>query len=197
MAKKRDDRYSSIEDFAFDVQRIQEESRRQLIAGYLITAEGCVAQADWNKAKESLRQVLKLDRQNTRANELVRANSDPTPKATEKDQLRKLRSLAEEALGQREWDEALGYLEQAMEIDRSDTELVDLLESVRQSKDLLNDALHRAESANQAGELEIAKKAVEEALAVDPGDSRARALKAIVSKELADRSKRRSRRRLA
>jgi serine/threonine protein kinase len=190
LAKKRDDRYSAIEDFGFDVQRIQEESRRQIIAGYLSTAEDCVAQCDWNKAKESLRQVLKLDRQHTRANELVRHIQTQLQKQQKKDQLRQLRSRAEEALGQREWDEALGYIEQAIEIDTTDPTLVALRDSVRKSKDSLNEALHRAESANQAGELDAAKKAVEDALAVDPSDSRARALKAIVSKELADRSKR-------
>ena len=190
LAKKRDDRYSAIEDFGFDVQRIQEESRRQIIAGYLSTAEDCVAQSDWNKAKESLRQVLKLDRQHTRANELVRHIQTQLQKQQRKDQLRQLRTRAEEALGQREWDEALGYIEQAIEIDKTDPTLVVLRDSVRKSKDLLNEALHRAESANQAGELDAAKKAVEDALAVDPSDSRARALKAIVSKELADRSKR-------
>ena len=58
----------------------------------------------------------------------------------------------------------------------SNAELIELRDSVRQSKTLLNDALHRAEAANQAGELEAAKKAVEEALAVDSSDSRARAL---------------------
>ena len=192
LAKNRNDRYESIEDFAFDVQRIQEESRRQIIAGYLSAAEVCVAQSDWNKAKESLKQVLKLDRQHTRANELVRHIQTQLQKQQKKEQLRQLRSRAEEALGQREWDEALGYLEQAIEIDRTDAALVQLRDSVRQSKDRLSDALHRAESANQAGELEVAKQAVEEALAVDPGDSRARALKAIVTKELADRSKRRA-----
>ena len=192
LAKKRDDRYSSIEDFAFDIQRIQEESRRQIIAGYLSTAEACLAQSDWNKAKENLRQVLKLDRQHTRANELVREIQSQLQKQQKRDQLRQLRSRAEEALGQREWDDALAFLDQAIELDRSNAELIELRDSVRQSKTLLNDALHRAEAANQAGELEAAKKAVEEALAVDSRDSRARALKAIVSKELADRSKRRA-----
>jgi serine/threonine-protein kinase len=192
LAKKRDDRYASIEDFAFDIQRIQEESRRQLIVGYLHTAEACVAQSDWNKAKENLRQVLKLDRQHTRANELVREIQVQLQKQQKRDQLRQLRARAEEALGQREWDDALTYLDQAIELDRTNAELIELRDSVRQSKNLLNDALHRAEAANQAGELEAAKKAVEEALAVDSSDSRARALKAIVSKELADRSKRRA-----
>src|SRR5229473_189147 len=192
LAKKRDDRYASIEDFAFDIQRIQEDSRRHLIVGYLSTAEACVAQSDWNKAKESLRQVLKLDRQHTRANELVREIQAQLQKQQKRDQLRQLRARAEEALGQREWDDALAFLDQAIELDHSNAELIELRDSVRQSKTLLNDALHRAESANQAGDLEVAKKAVEEALAVDSSDSRARALKAIVSKELADRSKRRA-----
>ncbi len=192
LAKKRDDRYASIEDFAFDIQRIQEDSRRHLIVGYLSTAEACVAQSDWNKAKESLRQVLKLDRQHTRANELVREIQVQLQKQQKRDQLRQLRARAEEALGQREWDDALAFLDQAIELDHSNAELIELRDSVRQSKTLLNDALHRAESANQAGDLEVAKKAVEEALAVDSSDSRARALKAIVSKELADRSKRRA-----
>src|SRR5215469_16593890 len=72
LAKSRHDRYSSIEEFAFDLQRLQEGLRRELIGGYLRSAELCIEQSEWSKAKENLRHILKLDRQNTRANELVR-----------------------------------------------------------------------------------------------------------------------------
>jgi serine/threonine protein kinase len=72
LAKSRHERYLSIEEFAFDLQRLQEELRRELIGGYLRSAELSIEQSEWSKAKENLRQILKLDRQNTRASELVR-----------------------------------------------------------------------------------------------------------------------------
>jgi serine/threonine protein kinase len=192
LAKKRQDRYASIEDLGFDVQRIQEDSRDQLIAGYLSNAQVCLEQSDLTRAKENLRQVLKLDRQNTRANQLVREIQAHLQKQQRNEQLLQLNARADEALRHREWDEALAFLDQAIEIDPSDPQLIERRDAVCHSQALLNEALGRAESANQAGDLDLAKKAIEEALAVDPGDSRARALKAIVSKELAERSKRRA-----
>src|SRR5205823_3719701 len=192
LAKGGDERYASMEDLAFDVQRVQEESRRHLIAGYLSSAEICIKQSEWNKAKDNLRQILKLDRQHTRANELVREIQSRIQRQQRKEQFRQLRAQAEEALGLRQWDDAVGYLDQAIELDRTSTELIELRDSIRQSRAMLNESIRRAESAHQVGELDLAKKAVEEALAIDPGDTHAKALRAIISKEMGDRLKRRT-----
>lgn len=189
MAKSRYERYATIEEFAFDLQRLQEDLRRDLIGGYLRSAEGSIGRSDWAKAKESLHNVLKLDRQNTRANELVRVVQSEIQKQQISDQVRQLRERAEEALRLRQWDDALSALDHAIELE-PDSKLLQLREAVRQRRDDLLRAITRAERAHRAGELEDAQQAVSEALAADPGDTQAKALKAIIAKELAERAKR-------
>lgn len=189
LAKSRQDRYPTIEEFAFDLQRLQEGLRRDLVAGYLRSAEVCIERSEWIKAKENIRQIFKLDRQNTRANELGRVVQARIQKEQQREQIRQLRSRADEALRLRQWDDAIAYLDQAIEIEPS-TEAIQWRDSVREKRSALDSALQKAESSHRAGDLEEAERAIEDALAVDPGDTQAKALKAIVSKELADRAKR-------
>jgi serine/threonine-protein kinase len=190
MAKDRNERYVSMEDFELDLQRVQENLSRDLIADYVRNAERCIMTRDWNKAKEHLRQVAKLDRQHRRANELLREVQTQIQKEQLGEQVRQLRAHAEEAVGLRLWDEALAYLDQAIKLDTENFELIELRDSIIRSSALLADALRRAESAHQAGDLEAAKRAVEEALGVDPSHTTAKALNAILAKEIAERSKR-------
>ncbi len=190
LAKDRNNRYSSMEDFAFDLQSVQEKLSQDLIAGYLRTAEFCLATKDWDKAREHLRQILKFDKQNRRANELLREVQRQIQEQQIGEQVRQLRTHAGDALGARRWDEALALLDQAVRLDGKNSELIEFRNSVRRSSKLLAEALRKAESAHNEGDLDTAKRAVEEALSVDPADTTAKALNAILSKEIAERSKR-------
>ena len=189
LAKSRHDRYPTIEEFAFDLQRLQEELRRELIGGYLRSAELCIEQSEWVKAKDNLRQILKLDRQNTRANELVRLVQSRIQKQQTKDQVNQFRARAEEALRLRQWEDAVAFLEQAIELEPN-PEIAQQRDSIRQQRWDFSQAIARAENAHRAGELEVAQRAVADALRVDPDDTQAKALKAIIAKELADQAKR-------
>lgn len=190
LAKDRNERYTSMEDFAFDLQSVQEKLSQDLIAGYLRIAEVCMGTKDWEKAREQLRQVLKFDKQHRRANELLREVQTQIQRQQISEQVGQLRSRADEALAARQWDQALTLLDQAVRLDGANSDLIEFRNSVRRSSALLADALRRAELAHGDGDLETAKRAVEEALNVDPSDTTAKALNAILSKELAERSKR-------
>ena len=190
LSKNRDERYTSMEDFAFDLQSVQEKLSRDLIAGYLRSAEVCMETREWDKAREYLRQVLKFDKQHRRANELLRDVQIQIQKQQISEQVAQLRLRADQALGARQWDQALALLDQAVRIDGTNSELIEFRNSVRRSSKLLADALRRAELAHSDGDLDAAKLAVEEALHVDPSDTTAKALNAILSKQIAERSKR-------
>jgi serine/threonine-protein kinase len=190
LSKNRDERYTSMEDFAFDLQSVQEKLSRDLIAGYLRSAEVCMKTREWDKAREHLRQVLKFDKQHRRANELLREVQIQIQKQQISDQVAQLRLRADQALGARQWDQALTLLDQAVRLDGTNSELIEFRNSVRRSSTLLADALRRAELAHSDGDLDAAKLAVEEALHVDPSDTTAKALNAILSKQIAERSKR-------
>jgi eukaryotic-like serine/threonine-protein kinase len=190
LAKDRNSRYTSMEDFAFDLRSLEEKLSQDLIANFLRATENFIAAKQWEKAREQLRQILKLDKQHRRANELLREVQTQIHRQQVGEQVRQLRLRADEALGLRNWEEALAALDQAIKIDNSNTELIRFRDSVYRSSTLLTDALRRAESAHNAGDLDGAKRAVEEALNVDPYNTTAKALNAILSKELNERSKR-------
>ena len=190
MARDRNERYASMEDLLFDLRTVQEALSRELIAGALRAAENCIASRDWERAREQLRQVLTLDKQHRRANELLREVHAQVQRQHLSEQVSQLRQGAEEALSMRNWDEALRLLDQAVKLDAGNKELAEYRDSIRRSSTLLAEALRRAEALHDAGDLEGAKQAVEKALTVDPANTTAKALNAILSKELSERAKR-------
>ncbi len=190
LAKDRNDRFTAMEDFVFELQSVQEKLGRDVIAKCLRVAEVSMETRDWTKAREQLKQVLKLDKQHRRANELLREVQSQIQKQQIAEQVGLLRSQAEEALSARRWDDALTLLDQAVRLDGTNSQLIEFRNSVRRSSTLLTDALRRAEMAHSGGDLDTAKRAVEEALSVDPSDTTAKALNAILSKEIGERAKR-------
>ena len=190
LAKDRNDRFTAMEDFIFELQSVQEKLSRDVIAQCLRVAEVSMETRDWTKAREQLRQVLKYDKQHRRANEMLREVQSQIQKQQITEQVGLLRSQAEEALAARRWDDALTLLDQAVRLDGTNSQLIEFRNSVRRSSTMLTDALRRAERAHSGGDLETAKRAVEEALNVDPSDTTAKALNAILSKEIGERTKR-------
>lgn len=190
LAKDPNKRYTSMEDFAFDLRTLEEKLSHDLIANYRAAAENFMTAREWDKAREQLRQILKLDKQNRRANELLRDVQVEIQRQRVTEQVRQFRQRADEALGLRKWDEALALLDQAIKIDGSDAELIRFRESVQRSSTLLTDALRRAESAHNAGDLDAAKQAVEQALSVDPYNTTAKALNTILTKQIKERARR-------
>ena len=190
LAKDRNDRFTAMEDFIFELQSVQEKLSRDVIAKCLRVAEVSIETRDWTKAREQLRQVLKYDKQHRRANEMLREVQSQIQKQQITEQVGLLRSQAEEALAARRWDDALTLLDQAVRLDGTNSQLIEFRNSVRRSSTMLTDALRRAERAHSGGDLETAKRAVEEALSVDPSDTTAKALNAILSKEIGEQNKR-------
>jgi len=190
LSKDRNNRYTAMEDFVFELQSVQEKLSRDLIAGCLRSAEFSMETRDWNKAREHLRQVLKFDKQHRRASELLREVQTQIQRQQISEQVGLLRSQADDALAARRWDDAVALLDQAVRLDGTNSEMIEFRNSVRRSSELLAEALRRAELAHGQGDLDTAKNAVQAALRVDPSDTTAKALLAIVSKEIAERSRR-------
>lgn len=190
LSKDRNNRYTAMEDFVFELQSVQEKLSRDVIAGCLRSAEFSMETRDWNKAREHLRQVLKFDKQHRRASELLREVQAQIQRQQISEQVGLLRSQADDALAARRWDDAVALLDQAVRLDGTNSEMIEFRNSVRRSSELLAEALRRAELAHGQGDLDTAKNAVQAALRVDPSDTTAKALLAIVSKEIAERSRR-------
>lgn len=192
LAKDPEERYQSGTELALDLSHVQDELKRERMSEYLQSAEASIAEAQWTKAKEQLLQVLKIDRQNVRGVMLLREVQQEIQKQQRSERAKDLRSQADQALARGELDEALRYLGMAVDLVPGNAELLRLQESVREKKarvDKLTQFMRRAESAHDGGDLEEALTATEEALKVDPESTEAKALHAVITRELADRAK--------
>jgi serine/threonine protein kinase len=192
LAKNREERYATADDLEFDLSRIQEELKREKVSEYLKSIDDLMANSRWSQAKEHIFNVLKIDRQNTHANDLLRTIQQRIQAQQRSEQARELRLQAEQAIAREELGDALRYLEQAVELDSESRDLLQLRDVIAERKaraDQLAVLLQQAESARDSGELEDAQKAITEALAIDRDNREAKALNAIVTREIAEQSK--------
>jgi hypothetical protein len=192
LAKDRERRFQAAEDLAFELAHIHEKLRRERLNEYLAAAEEARAAGQLSRAKEQLLQLLKIDRQNVRANDILREVQQEIQKQQRGEQARELQSEAEKALTRGELAEALVFLDLAVELDKTNSEIVQLRDLVRENKarsDRVRDLLHRAEMAREAGDLDEARRGVDEAAAIDGSSTEVRALRAAISDEIAERDK--------
>jgi tetratricopeptide (TPR) repeat protein len=176
LAKNREERYHSADDLALDLSQLQGQLKQQIIGKHLQEVTLLLEKAELVKAKDQLLQALQIDRQNTEANLLLREVQQRIQRAQTKDQVQQLRVQAEEAYTQKQFETALDCLERAAGLDANDIEVQHLRESIKTawSRALeLQERLKRAEWAHQAGDLDSAKQAMEEALQLAPEDVQA------------------------
>ncbi|MBI2677554.1 MAG: protein kinase [Candidatus Koribacter versatilis] len=192
LAKDREDRYATAEDFAFDLSRVQEQLKKSMVSDYVSRAKASIEKEELSRAKELLQQVLKVDTQHSLAKELMHDVQQRLQKQVRSEQVRQLRSHAEDALSQRLFEDALSYIDQAITLDKTNPELLNLRDLAHEAKirrDKTADELRRAESGQLSGHLEDALQHVETALKLDPESAQAKALYASISKEIQSRSK--------
>jgi len=184
LAKKREERYGTAKDFAFDLAQVQERVKSETVAQLVRRAEVSVAREEFTRAREQLQQVLRIDRQNTEAQKLMNAVQERLRQRQQIEQARVLRSQADEAYMDQRYDDALRLLDQAVTLDSTNSDLLAFRDAVRADKQKatgLRRALRRAEVALQDGDLDEAQSGVNEAFKIDPHDTQAKALKVIIS----------------
>jgi serine/threonine-protein kinase len=194
LAKDREQRYSSAQDFAYDLIQIRGRIQQELVEEHLNEAEMLLSREDLVKAREKLAEVLKIDRHNSRAVELSRATLQRIQQQEMGEQVRQLRVQAEEAYQKEQFDQALDAVQKAINLHPTDRDLQRLRSSVEDAKtktEKLQRALKRAEMAYEQGELDSAKQAIEEALSVAPDDAQAKSLDRMIQRDWAQRAQRR------
>ena len=192
LAKKREERYATAKDLAFDLMQVQEHLKSETVALLVRRAEASVGREEWTRAREHLQQVLRIDRQNTNAQKLMNAVQEHLRQQQQIEQARALRSQADEAYMDQRYDDALRLLDQAVPLDSKNADLLAFRDSVRGAKERatgLRRALRRAEAALQDGDLDEAQSAVNDAFKIDPRDTQAKALKVIISQHAEERSR--------
>ncbi len=190
LAKDRDHRYGSADELALDLTQLLDRLKHELISVHMERAELQMQQNNLFQANDELMEVLKLDRQHTRASSMLRTLRKQIEKEQSAERARQLREQAEEAISREDFDPALGFLEQAIHIDTTNVDLQQLRSKVQAAKaeiEHLRQVMQRAENAHRAGNLDTAKQAIEEVLARRPNDTRVKSLYRMIEKELEDR----------
>ncbi len=180
LAKDREERYATAEDFAFDLGRIQEALKKEMVVEYVEQAKTAYEKQEFNKAKDLLLQVLKADTKHESAKELMKQVQAQLSVQQRGEQVRQLRASAEEALANKALDDALSYCEQALKLDKDSRELNQLKTLVTQAKgrkDQIEKTLLKAQHMREDGDLDAAIRAADDALAIDSKDTNAKAVR--------------------
>ena len=192
LTKDRERRYQSADEMAFELRQMQGHLKQELIDHNMEEVAVLMKRADLCKAKDRLIQVLKIDQQNTKANQLLREVLGQIQRQEVNAQVTKLRERAEEALAQNQYPSAQECLDRALSLDKNNTELQGLREQVRQAAERaerLQQALKTAEADHSEGLFDTAKEAVEKALELAPDDAQAKALHRLIHRDREERSR--------
>jgi serine/threonine protein kinase len=189
LAKDRDQRYQSAGEFAFELLGVEEQLKREVFGGHLTRAERLLHEGDFVNARQELLAVLKVDHQQTQANDLMRQVQQGIARQQRKERARDLRAHAEAALQKNATQEALNSIEQALKLDSTNAELQEFYERVVQihaRSQKLAEVLSRAERAYALQDFKGASQTLDEALQIDPDETRAKSFKEKVEAKLAE-----------
>ncbi|HWO28334.1 MAG TPA: protein kinase, partial [Candidatus Acidoferrum sp.] len=178
LAKNPSDRFSTADEMATEVASLVDELKREQVAEWYQRAERLVQEDQYTTARDILLRLLKVDSQHTKARQLIAQVQQNLTVRQRAEQVRQLRIQAEEAASDKRYEEAFQDLQEACRLDPANSELSELLETVRQKKqrrELIDGYLQQAANARDRGDLQGAEAGIAKAREVDRDDSRVRA----------------------
>ena len=193
LAKDRDQRFPTAEAMAIALAEVQDRFKQDSIKEYLTKAELLQQSNELQQAQECLLKVLKLDRQHTSAAKQLSAVRAKLQAQLSAERVRQLKRQAEDAYGREEFDAALAFMKQAIELDNN-PELQTLRANIEKSKaevESFRKAIARAEAAQRSGDLDSAKSAIDTAFSYRPDDSNVRILRRAIERDLEERERQR------
>jgi Arc/MetJ-type ribon-helix-helix transcriptional regulator/predicted Ser/Thr protein kinase len=179
LATDREARYSSTEDLAIDLARVQQQCERQMLAAYLHRTEELILEGNFTSASEEVRELLRRAPQSAEAHELVQRIEEGREKQQRAEQMRQVQMRAEDAFRRNQFAEALHFVEEALQIDPDATVLLRLRDSVlvaNEKQANYRKAVQRAELALQSNDLQTANDSINQALAILPEDPQGKKL---------------------
>ena len=189
LAKNRDQRFPTAEAFAAALTEVVDRFKQDSIQEYLSKAELLQQSNELQQAQEYLLKVLKLDRQHTVAAKQLSALRVRLQAQLSAERARHLKQQAEEVYARDEFDAALVFLQQAIELD-DNPDLQALRTNIEKTKteaELIRKAIARAEAAQRSGDLDSAKSAIDSAFSHRPNDSKIRVLRRAIERDLEER----------
>ena len=175
-AKDFNDRYRTADDFGLELAAIKERLDREAIDECLDEARARIVASDLSGARNLLSQVLKLDVQNPSAIQAMADVQRLLEQNENNQRIQQLRTEAQDAFAKRQYPEAMDRINSAIKIASTDPDLLSFREIIQQeiaSKEQASKLQQLAEAARKAGQLDIAKKVIEDALRADPNNTQA------------------------
>ena len=164
MAKDREERYRTVEDFGFDLAQIRDRLKEGLVEGHLREAESLLSRGLHSQGERAL-VASPQDRSPTHGcDRLFRSVQQSIEQEQVGVQIKQFRNQAEEAFANQQFEAALNYVDKALNLHQTDTALQSLKATIQQAKTAsrgVAESSRRAE-AHQEGELDVAKKVLEE-----------------------------------
>jgi len=193
MAKNRDERFPTAEAFAAALTEVLDGLKQASIQEYLAKAELLEQNNELQQAQEQLLKILKLDRQHSVAARWLGDLRTKLQAQLSVERVRYLREQAEDAYARDEFEAALGFVTQALELD-SDLSLRTFRADIQKAQaeaEQVRRAVSRAEAAQRSGDLDSAKNAIDDAAERRPNDSKIRVLRRAIERDLEERERHR------
>ena len=193
LAKSPDDRYSTAEEMAADLNTVNAELKIEQVQRLLPEARRRLEAQDLAGARTLLQQVLRLQRKNSDARELLAEVQRHLNARQLQGKIQQLRADAERALEEKLFDRSLALLNEWKELDAGSAELARLLDKVQREKirqERINGYLRQADTARRAGDYRSAIAAAQKALKADKSNSKIVALCSLLTREAEHAQKR-------
>jgi serine/threonine-protein kinase len=178
LAKDAEQRYATAEEFAADLHTLGEELKKGQITELFNDAERLTAEQQFGRAREVLLQLVRIDPQHTGARQLFGIVQQHLARLQRAEQVRQLVAEAEQALASSRFAEAIGSLDNAVQLDPDNAELKARLEDAKEKKrryEEIGTLMSQADSLGERGDWTGALRAAEKALSLDQNDTRIRA----------------------
>lgn len=191
LAKDRDERYSTAEELAMDLEQLGERMRREMVGQNLTEAQAHFQRMELAQARDLLTEIIKVESQHTEARQLLHEVQQVMIKQERAAQVRDFRFAAEAAVGQDRYEDALGLIDQAIRLDKTNPQLQEYRELIAQGverQQQVRQILEEAGAAERTDDLQNAEKYVEQALGIDPTDTQARMMMVGIKRRLGQES---------
>ena len=171
-------RYPTADEMAADLHNVLEELKKETVAEMFQQAERLVQEQQYRDAFNVLVKVVKMDAHNTAARRLMAQVQKTLTARQRAEEVQQLKLRAEDDIRDRNYDQAIGYLEQALKLEPSSTELPAALEAAKEKKNIrmrIDMFVREAESVRLKGEIDRAQSMIAQAMDLDKEDSSLRA----------------------
>jgi serine/threonine-protein kinase len=192
LAKSPDDRYPTADEMAVDLSAVTEEFQKEEVIELLPEAKHYVEAQDFTRARAVLQQLLKIDSKHPEARQLLSDIHRQVSQRQREERVQHIRQQADDALGQKQFDQALSMLDEGLQLDSANPDLMQRRDRVKKEKEKyerINEYLRQAESARRKRDYQLAIATAKKALKVDKTNSKVIALCNLLSKEAEEAQK--------